>query len=261
MTATVDTRAQTAAELDQAAAHDTVELVGSFGVRRVRWYSSAHIGSAAFWLDQARRSKFPTSYRLGGNLTEEVAACVLGGHGITGAMTMAAFEALRERGLVNVGARPTAAQIEAVLRQPLTVPGYGNPMRYRFAAQRSRRLADALRVLNDRPPPPDLLPREFRDWLTQLSGVGPKTASWVVRNMTESDDIAIIDIHVHRAGLVAGVFDQTWRLPQDYQLFEDAFCAWAAAGRTRTADLDVCIWNQLATAARYGFSRLDRVSH
>lgn len=34
--------------------------------------------------------------------------------------------------------------------------------------------------------------------------IGPKTASWIVRNYRKSDCVAIIDIHIHRAGLLAG---------------------------------------------------------
>ncbi|QWF21776.1 hypothetical protein KM427_23095 [Nocardioides sp. LMS-CY] len=91
--------------------------------------------------------------------------------------------------------------------------------------------------------------------------MGPKTASWVVRNITRSDDIAIIDVHVRRAGVVAGVFDPTWVLPRDYLRFEEAFCAWASVGGVPTADMDLCIWSTLArlgTTARllFGVERL-----
>jgi thermostable 8-oxoguanine DNA glycosylase len=106
-----------------------------------------------------------------------------------------------------------------------------------------------------------LSPRQFRTLLTRLNGVGLKTASWVVRNLTRSDEIAIIDIHIRRAGVAAGVFDPDWVLPRDYLLFEEAFCAWAAAGGVRTADLDLCVWSTLArlgTTARliFGVERL-----
>ena len=93
-----------------------------------------------------------------------------------------------------------------------------------------------------------------------------KTASWVVRNLHRSDDIAVIDIHIRRAGIVAGVFDPEWVLPRDYLRFEEAFCAWAAAGRVSTADMDVCVWSTLArmgTTARvlFGVERLADLDH
>jgi len=84
-----------------------------------------------------------------------------------------------------------------------------------------------------------------------------KTASWIARNTCNSDDLAVIDIHVHRAGVVAEVFDRSWTVQRHYRWFEDAFCAWAQAGGVRTADLDACVWNQMAYLSRMGWTRLD----
>jgi hypothetical protein len=53
-------------------------------------------------------------------------------------------------------------------------------------------------------------------------------------------------VHVARAGVVAGVFDESWRLPRDYESFEAAFIAWAQAGGVRPAILDTTIWTTLA---------------
>lgn len=244
------------ASLGGTGSQNEVEIAGQSWRRRVRWHSASDIGSAAFWVEQTRRSRFPATYRLGATLAEEVAACLLGGYGITGPMTIAAFEALRTRGLLRLEPAPSRGELESVLREPVEVAGHARPIRYRFAAQRALRLADALAALREADDGDGLAPRELRAWLTQLPGVGPKTASWVVRNVSESDEIAIIDIHIHRAGLVAGVFDPGWRLPRDYQRFEEAFCAWAEVGGVRTADLDACIWNQMAAHVRNGHSPL-----
>jgi hypothetical protein len=200
--------------------------------------------------------------RVGRTLAEEVVLCLLGGYGVNEAMCTSAFWAVCDAGLLDMQRPPTAADVENVLRAPMTVDGYARPVRYRFPAQRAGRVAAALEALARQEAPTDRGPRELRAFLTTLKGVGPKTASWVVRNITRSDDIAIIDVHVRRAGVVAGIFDPAWALPRDYDKFEEAFCAWAAVGGVRTADMDLCIWSTLArlgTTARLLFG-VDRLS-
>lgn len=213
--------------------------------REFPWGQEGALGTAAFWVGQTMKGGSASSYRLGSTLAEEVAACLIGGHGISGEMTLAVFDSVRSRGLLRTDPPPSAEALEVVLREPVLLPGRERPVRYRFAAQRADRLARSLAVLAGGVPD-GLAPRELRDWLMRLPGVGPKTASWVVRNLTMSDDIAIVDIHVRRAGIFAGVFDPAWRLPRGYRLFEDAFCQWADLGGVRSADLDVCIWYQLS---------------
>ena len=170
------------------------------------WGEEWQIGTAAFWVQQA--AEFPAGmgrHRLGANLREEVAVCMLGGYGIPGEVGNAAFVALREAGLLAGGlAEEQMAQgMSAVLARRLDVGG--RKMRYRFHQQRPRRLAAALASLSawevEETALDDL---ELRDRLMLLPGVGPKTASWVVRNHRDSGAVAIVDIHVQRAGIDAG---------------------------------------------------------
>ena len=238
-----------------------VVLEGGSWQRLVEWGDESHLGSAAFWIEETRRRTSPVSLRVGRTLAEEVALCLLGGYGVNEAMATHAFEAVRDAGLLDLSRPPTVKEVEAVLRAPMIVDGYAGPVRYRFPAQRAGRLAAAMTTLAQEPPGGALSPRELRTFLTTLNGVGLKTASWVVRNITRSDDIAIIDVHVRRAGVVAGVFDPGWTLPKDYMRFEEAFCAWAALGDVPTADMDVCIWSTLARLGRtarvlFGVERL-----
>lgn len=79
----------------------------------------------------------------------------------------------------------------------------------------------------------------------KLPGIGPKTASWIVRNQTGSDEVAIIDIHVFRACVAAGIFDPNWKLPGDYWECERAFLRFAQLGQVSSAALDACIWAQM----------------
>ena len=238
-----------------------VTLEGMGWRRTVEWRDHSCLGSAAFWVEETRRQPMPRSLQIGRTLAEEVALCLLGGYGVNEAMSTSAFRAVRDAGLLDVSSPPSAAEVEAVLRAPMRVDGYSKPVRYRFPVQRAQRVASAVAALADQPVDGLLPPRELRAFLTTLSGVGLKTASWVVRNLTASDDVAIIDIHIRRAGVAAGVFDPDWALPRDYLRFEEAFCAWAEVGGVPTAALDLWIWSTLArmgTTARllFGVDRL-----
>ena len=243
------------APLEERPAVLTLHVGGQ--VRHVPWHHSYEIGSAAFWIDQTQRSQLPARHALGTSLREEFAACILGGYGITGPMTLAAFHAIRDDGLLHEDQHPNCADIEAVLRTPLQVAGHTRPIRYRFARQRAERIASGLAMLPDLTPAENTPARQLRDALLAIPGVGMKTASWIARNVRDSDDLAVIDIHIHRAGVIAGVFDRGWTLPKHYRWFEDAFCGWAQAGGVRTADLDACVWNQMAHVSRMGWSRID----
>jgi N-glycosylase/DNA lyase len=206
-----------------------------------RWGHSHELGSSAYWIDQARRA--PTSkFNLGETLAEEVIACVVGGYGMPARVGIAGFRALKTANLVRTAPPPSATEVERVLRQPLNL-GDGRMVRYRFPTQRAVRVANCLGVLASTPAPEN--PMDLRAWLLRLPGIGPKTASWIVRNHCASSDVAIIDIHVQRAGIAAGFFSSGWLLPRDYALFEAAFLEVARVGRVPAAALDACIWQQL----------------
>lgn len=226
----------------------TGEIALSVGEEQLAfaWGEPHHLGTCAYWVEQTRRRAAGPNFALGETLAEEVAACMLGGHGIPADVGLAAYEAVREQELLDRA--PRAAEIEAVLTAPLVVCGRRRPVRYRFARQRAARLAAALRVLAESDPPATAL--ELRGWLMLLPGVGPKTASWIVRNHCGSDEVAIIDIHVRRAGVRAGFFSSEWQLPRDYGLFESAFCQVAALGRVPPSRLDACMWDQMRTLGR-----------
>ncbi|WP_042788234.1 hypothetical protein [Mycobacteroides abscessus] len=224
-------------------------LTGSTWQRTVRWYDPSYLGTPAFWIEQTRQRPRPTTYQIGSTLLEEVALCLLGGYGITEQMAFAAFSRCQDAGLLT-GKLCNENMIHAVLAEPLMVAGRSRAVRYRFPLLKAKRLAAAITYLDAGMPPPMERPRELRDWLTGVPGVGAKTASWAVRNLTRSDAIAVIDIHIRRAGVAAGVFDPAWKLPRDYQLFEEAFVAWAYLGGVGTADLDACIWSSLASLGR-----------
>ncbi len=222
--------------------------VGSSRYLRFVWGDAASFGTAAYWIAQyllAFGTTRPRHLALGSSLAEETIACLLGGYGIPAEMALAAFLALRREGLLTSPGSIEA--IEEVLRAPLS---YGaEHRRYRFANQRAARVAAALKFFSRQPPLPQE-PLRLRDALLQLPGVGYKTASWIVRNHTGTDEVAIVDIHLQRAGLAAGFFDSGWRLPKDYLLFERAFLLFAKAGSVPAAGLDMLIWDQMRRVHR-----------
>lgn len=211
------------------------------------WAAQTH-----FWLRECRSE---SCFRLGDTLCEEAAACLLGGHGIPAEVGLAAFERLRDQGLLD-GNRHTASMILAALQRPLQVGD--RQVRYRFARQKSRYLASLLQALKGCPE--SASDRQLRDWFISCPGIGPKTASWIVRNWRSSDEVAIIDVHLHRAGLLTGFFTLEDRLPKDYGAMEDRFLIFASAIGVRASVLDAVIWQQMRRSGKLPVRMLDEAA-
>ncbi len=215
------------------------------------WGQPHQLGTAAFWVTQTRERSPSLDHRIGERtLAEEVVACLLGGYGLPARIGLAAFRAVRAAGLIATDPAPNCAALERVLSGPLLLDSGRPPVRYRFPVQRAARVTCALQRLSEHEVPQD--PWELRDWLVGVPGIGPKTASWIVRNWHGTDGIAIIDVHVRKAGLAAGFFLPSWKLPRDYALFEAAFSHVAAIGGVSTAALDARIWRDLSFLGRAG---------
>lgn len=131
----------------------------------------------------------------------------------------------------------------AALRGPFVIFGRARAIRYRFAAQRAMRLSEATAYFLSQGPPPRAA-LDLREWLLGIPGVGLKTASWIVRNQLGSDEVAIVDVHLWRAGVRAGIFPDNWRLPRDYCRFERAFLLFARVGGVPPSGLDALIWDE-----------------
>lgn len=223
----------------------TVSIHVEGAVRTFRWGLSGILGSPAFWIARTLNMEVrSTDHRLAGTLAGEVVACILGGWGIKAEVGSAAFDALVRSGLVQTNPPPVASEIQAVLLRPLEALGFAGTVRYRFPSQRGTRVAAALQYLATVGEPPTRS-IALRSWLEDVPGVGPKTAAWIARNRGAVNDVAIIDVHVRRAGIAAGFFDPAWRLPRDYRIFEESFLAVARLGGVTGAMLDACIWQTL----------------
>jgi hypothetical protein len=66
-----------------------------------------------------------------------------------------------------------------------------------------------------------------------------------VRNYRGSDSVAIIDVHVLRAGRHIGLFEEELRSDQHYFRLENDFLAFAAAIDVRPALLDALMWDYM----------------
>jgi N-glycosylase/DNA lyase len=225
----------------------------------VRWGHVGVLFTPAYWAAQVWLAEIQgprVTYRLGSTLREEVAACLLGGHGIRSEIAVAAFRRLRDRGLLSAPS-PTFDKLVTALREPIKFNGYD--VRYRFAQQRALHLSEVLAAL-DRDQPPNSDPHDFRAWFLSFRGIGPKTASWITRNWLGSDSVAIIDIHLYRAGVLAGFFAPNQSISERYYSLEASFLTFASRIGARAAVLDAVIWMQMRGARKAVVGALQRAT-
>jgi thermostable 8-oxoguanine DNA glycosylase len=208
----------------------------------IQWGAFDELLTPAYWRGQAWQHQNLGTYsdlRLGRTLVEEVAACLLGGYGMPSDLALAAYRRVREAGILR--GTPEAAEIEIILSEPFVVQG--RIRHYRFVNQKARYLSACIRHLSTfRMADDDLV---FRDHLAELPGIGLKTASWVVRNMRSSGRIAIIDIHILRAGRHIGLFPEAWVPQKNYRDLEHKFVSFASAIEVPAAALDGLIWDYM----------------
>jgi N-glycosylase/DNA lyase len=215
----------------------------------VSWGAVDAFPTPAYWAYQvlARRVSGTTvRYRIGDTLAEEVAACLLGGHGIPASIGLAAFRHLKRHGLLSPAhGVPTEADLLERLSAPMELDG--KQVHYRFAKQKARYLHSAFSRLAEGPAP-IATGRQLRDWLLPVQGIGPKTASWIARNWLDADDVAILDIHILRAGLLGGFFEQGLTVERDYLKLEQQFLAFARGLGVRASELDALMWLEMASS-------------
>lgn len=201
------------------------------------WGRHDELCTPAYWAAQSWiwGIEEPEHFRLGRTFEEELLACLLGGHGIPAEVGLAAYDRLR-------GFRRSDLSDERTVKEALVAPLAvgGRSVRYRFASQKARFVSSAFTDLEVFDRQAD--DRSLRDALTKLHGVGLKTASWVVRNHRASDQVAILDIHILRAGLMLRIFPESQTIERHYRQLEDAFLQFAERIETRASLLDSVIW-------------------
>ncbi|HHQ2718903.1 TPA: 8-oxoguanine DNA glycosylase [Pseudomonas aeruginosa] len=213
----------------------------------VLWGAVEGFPSPAYWAYQVlcRRILGNTvNYRLGTTLIEEIGACLLGGHGIPARVGIAAFQHVRQKGAFN-GKPPDEQTLLNWLKEPLQIEG--KQVRYRFAAQKAKYLSAAL-VAATAEEPPTSSGKVLRQWLLKLPGIGYKTASWIARNWLDADDVAIIDIHVLRAGKLGKFFSPDLTVERHYLALEEQFIQFSHGLGVRPSELDALIWLEMSSA-------------
>src|SRR5581483_10147625 len=129
----------------------------------VRWGKFDAFFTPAFWVARAwidGENSELKNFSIGRSLREEVAACLLGGFGMPAEVGLAAFERLRDQGLL--AGRIDQARIEKALSDPLRV--HGRSVRYRYPRTKARFVAEAMQRLNVETAP-NGSGKELRNWL------------------------------------------------------------------------------------------------
>ena len=185
-------------------------------------------------------------------IEDELLFCLLGGFGITYEHGRSAYSTIRQlspfsrdwqdEGLFN--------EISSVLMCPKFEPRKrdGSLRRYRFPKQKASAILKARHWFFNHDPLYDRLqqlssPRERRKFLSQCPGVGFKTASWLLRNLGLGNELAIIDVHVLRALIMADRIPHDVRIPKDYEIAEVAFLAWCDELGAPSAAFDLFVWH------------------
>lgn len=211
----------------------------------VRWGRHERFCTPAYWKFMCASHEPGHSgkghFRLGRNLIEEVAVCLLGGYGMAADLGLAAFRRIRDQGLLKKAS--SEGRILETLGQPLEINN--RSVRYRYPAQKSRYLSQCLAILHSTPPPIPMSSDSLRSWLVKFPGIGPKTASWIVRNHLGADDVAILDVHIIRAGRIMGLFDKSDDVTRDYSGMERKFVSFSSALGCSTSLLDAIMWEQM----------------
>lgn len=213
----------------------------------VRWGSFDAFPSPAYWAYQVHARNvcgIGIQYKLGASLKEEVGACLLGGHGIPAAVGLAAFSHLKDRDAFE-GKAPDLEKLQQWLTEPISIGE--RTVKYRFARQKAKYLSIALRKLDDEIAPCDT-GKALRNWLLHIPGIGFKTASWIARNWLNADDVAILDIHVYRAGIIGGFFDRAASIDRHYERLEEQFLRFALGLNVRPSELDATIWHEMMSS-------------
>lgn len=218
----------------------------------IAWGRIDRFLTPAYWRARAwfatQQGEADEQFALGATLVEELAACLLGGHGIPAEVGLAAYSRLKSLNYLDGTPHQSGTFMDA-LSEPLLVGG--RRVRYRFARQRSEYLSASIRRLVTELPE-DLNELALRDWLASLPGLGLKTASWVTRNHFASDAVAILDVHLHRAGVVAGFFLPRHSIARDYHEMEARFISFAWALGVRPSVLDALMWRDMKVAGPVG---------
>lgn len=227
----------------------------------VAWGDPWTLYTPAYWLAQAWMTQVDRAatsrYCTKGNLVQELGFCMLGGFGITAELASAAFVRCKDEGLFDRFETRTEAWLAQLTKHFMVNERL---IKYRYPNQKAKFLAAAMSYIKERPFRLDS-PLALRNQLLEINGVGYKTASWVVRNVLDSDDVAILDVHLIRAGRLCGLYSRNDRVQHDYLNMEQRFLSFARALQLRPAVLDCLIWDEMRAAGSLPIDILNEFEH
>jgi thermostable 8-oxoguanine DNA glycosylase len=210
----------------------------------IKWGYCSQLFTPAYWKVQYlmynKGDTFDIKYSLGSDILEEVVACLLGGFGLKSEIGLAAFYRLRNRGYIRC--EIDFLSINQSLKEPFELDG--KKVHYRFPNQKAKFITEFLnrKDLESIPLDCDIT---LRNWLTTIKGIGPKTASWITRNFLDSENVAIIDIHIFRACLVMGLYTENDNVQRDYIKLEQIFLYFCKKLEVQPSKLDALMWLQM----------------
>lgn len=183
-------------------------------------------------------------------LRQELVFCLLGGHGVT-------YELARSATDVVMALCPfesfwteddLADAVETELRTPKFDPRRrdGSLRRYRYPRRKAALVTAAVDWVDREGRLREQLLRrdaevERRQWLCSCPGIGPKSASWLLRNCGVAHELAILDVHILRAMQQAGRLGEV-TLPRDYGIVESNFRRWCGELGASVSALDLFLW-------------------
>lgn len=192
----------------------------------------------------------PTGPPTEASFRRELLFCLLGGFGVTFEMAVSAATVIDclDPFAEHWSNDTLTGRIEQELRRPQFEPrtASGGMRRYRFPARKAHTVARSVDWVRATGPVVARLVQvedehQRRALLEECPGVGPKTASWILRNLGLASSLAILDVHVIRAlescGRVANA-----SLPRDYSAVEAAFLAWCRELDALPAAFDLFLW-------------------
>ena len=188
----------------------------------------------------------PTDRRL----FEEVIFCIVGGFGVGFEHALSVTNKVLGLGVAHPAWRDETLKTrltEEFGRRQFEPPASdGSVRRYRYSSRKADLIVRARSWLLQRP---GLVGRlqsvqpecRRRAELMQCPGLGPKSASWALRNVGLATELAILDVHIMRALRTAGRITVE-RLPRDYELVEASFLAWCRDLGAPPAAFDLFVW-------------------
>lgn len=219
----------------------------------IDWESAGRRFTRSYWEVQYHLDNSSCcDYRLGSNLEEEVVACLLGGYGFKAELGLLAFHRIKNLRLIRRGTR--FEELEKAISAPFR--WNGKEVHYRFSHQKSKYIFWFLQR-NDIDELENLRGIKLRDKLMTIKGIGLKTASWIARNYGNCEDVAIVDIHIYRAGRLAGFINSKWDMQKDYYKIEESFLDFCHSINALPSKMDSLIWNQMKESNRRAIELLN----